>query len=143
MKFHGENDLYLAQLLFLIPADGFHIEDGPIGQLLELILAPFTLILRYFLILFRRTNIIQAILTESTDNNLALLYPFFYQTDHFLPALVGEGRDGQANDIAIAERIKIEIGFLNALDDSGDSGLIPGLDGNQPGFRHRDIGQLV
>src|ERR1039458_9129210 len=60
-----------------------------------------------------------------------------------LAALLGERRNGQANDLAVVGRVEAQVGNPDRPFDRPDLRNVPGLDGDQRRFRDVQVGNLV
>ena len=66
-----------------------------------------------------------------------------HHLDQLLAALLGEGRDGKADDAAIVGGVNTDVGVLDGLLDCLDHAGVVGLDDDHARLGHTDRRQLI
>src|SRR4051794_782946 len=105
--------------------------DALVGDLLKLGLRAALLVLADLALLAHLAQVVHDVAADVADLHAALLGDVMEDLDHLLAPLLGQRRDGQADELAVVGRVQAEVGVADRLLDRLDRVLVVGLHGQQ------------
>src|SRR5437763_14877043 len=114
-------------LLLLVLAHRLKLRNDPVGDLLEPFLLPLDLVGGGRLVLLQGAQLVVHVAAAVTDRHFVLFDDLVDLPGQLFAPLLGQRRNGQANDLAVVGRVDAQIGFLDGLLDRGDGRAIVGL----------------
>src|SRR5262249_39301433 len=114
-----------------------------VGQFLHLLLTRIPLVLGHLLRLLGGLEGLVAIPADVADGALGFLGELLYAGGHLLSLLAAHGRDGQADDLAVALRRQAQAAGLDGLFDLLDAAGVERADEDLLRVRRADGGELA
>src|SRR5450755_1664273 len=125
--------------LSLLPLGGVvDPRDELVGDLLHLGQLGRDLVLAHMTILLDSTEVVDLVTADVADGDPRFLGFAMDDLDEFLAALLGQLRDGHADDLPVIARIEAEVALLNRLLDSAQRGAVVRRDDQHAGLRDAD-----
>src|ERR1700735_2887437 len=107
--------LDLQNFLFLDLGGLVDLLHVPVGQLLNLVVSPLVLVFGDLLVLEQRLDGLVAVAANVAQRHAMVLGDAVQALDELLAALLGEGRDGKPDQLAIVGRIQAQVGDANGF----------------------------
>ena len=114
-----------------------------VGDLLHLVEAPLLVVLRHLLVLGQLLQPIVGVAADDAHGVARLLGHLVDVAGQFLAALVGERRDGDADDLAVVVRVQAEVRGADGLLDRAHQRRVERLRDDHRRLGHRERGHLV
>src|SRR5438876_11505609 len=128
-------------LLLLMRAHRLKLRNDPVGDLLEPVLRPLDLVGRGRLLLLQGAQLVVHVAAAVTDRHFVLFDDLVDLPGQLFAPLLGQRRNGQADDLAVVGRVETQIGLQNGLLDRADGRAIVGLNDEQPWIGDADLRQ--
>jgi len=121
----------------------FHFFDFLVGELLDLVEGALLLVFGDFFVFGGFLDEVVAVAADVADGGAVIFEDAVEVLDDFLAAILGHGRDGDADDLAVVVGIEAEVGGAERLFDFGDEACVPGRDDDEVGVGSGDLADLV
>src|SRR5690606_777583 len=106
---------YFPQLDFLLLEQGVDLADVFVGQILQLLLGPADVVVRYLAV--ERLDVSPCVSTDGPHCHSAVLGHVPHHLDQLEPSLFGKGWEGDPDHLAVAVGIEPQVGLADgALD---------------------------
>src|SRR5271170_4570701 len=125
-----ERRSHLHDLLLLLLHNLVDLRNAPVRFLLDAGFGAFGLVLRHFLVLEEGLQPLVGVAPLVADCHAVVLSLGADLLCNVLAPLLGERRDGQADELPIVHRGETEVGLAQRLLNLLDEALLPRLDGN-------------
>src|SRR5690606_27713154 len=102
--------------------------DALLRQALELLLRTVDLVLADVAVLLQAVELVLGLAAVVADRDAGVLGLGLGELDVVLAALLGEGGQDDADDVAVVRRVDAEVGLAQRLDDRGRRAAVVGLD---------------
>src|SRR6185437_6860170 len=129
--------------LFLGTAHFLHLLDFVIGEALDFLQGTALIVFRDLLVLERLLDKLVSVAADVADGSAVLFQDFVQMLDHVAAALLGQGRDGHANDLAVVHGIEPEVTRPDGLFDVAQRTGIKRLHGDELGLGRVNLRDLI
>src|SRR5258708_4045170 len=137
------NMLLNFQDVFLFGLDrGIDLSHVAVRYFLHFVERALFLVLGNLLVLEQLLDRLVAVAAYVAHAHAMVLGAGMQLLDQVLATLLGQGRNGQTDHLAVIRRVQPQIAGANGLLDRPDLGYIPGLDGDHARFGHVQVGDL-
>src|SRR5215470_15849071 len=130
----------LHHLFLLLGDDLVHLRDAGVGLLLDSLAGALVLVLGDLLVLEQGLELLVRVAALVADGDLVLLSLGLHLLGDLLAALLGEGGDGEADDLPVVHWGEAQVRLAERLLHVLEQPFLPGLDGDQARLGNRQAG---